>query len=217
MIFRMFSDDPSAAIMVVMVVMFSICLHEYFHARAALWQGDDTAARLGHLTLNPLKQMGIFSLIMLLFIGLAFGRVPVDRSKLKKPWGEAIVSFAGPFANMLLFIISIIGATIAIFMQTEPQYSPMFDMFFMGAKLNFVLFIFNMAPFPPLDGYGILSAFFPKLRNQSSEFLNGATFFIFMILFVSAEYLFVFAHYISLMGIELSVNTFIPLVQYFQK
>lgn len=213
MIFRMFSTDPSAAIMVVMVVMFSICLHEYFHARAALWQGDDTAARLGHLTLNPLKQMGIFSLIMLLFIGFAFGQVPVDRSKLKRPWGEAVVSFAGPLANLLLFIISIIGATIAILQQNESWASPMFAMFFMGAKLNFVLFIFNMAPFPPLDGYGILSAFFPKMRKISSEFLNGATFLIFMILMVSAGYLFAFAEYISLKGIQLSVNTLAPLVQ----
>jgi len=213
MIFRMFSNDPSAAIMITMVVIFSICLHEYFHARAALWQGDDTAQRLGHLTLNPLKQMGIFSLIMLLFIGFAFGQVPVDRSKLQRPWGEAIVSFAGPLANMLLFIISIIGATIAIFHQNESWASPMYTMFLTGAQLNFVLFIFNMAPFPPLDGYGILSAFFPKLRNQSSEFLNGATFLIFMILMVSAKYLFAFAEYISLKGIQLSANTFAPLVQ----
>ncbi|MCK5845103.1 MAG: site-2 protease family protein, partial [Victivallales bacterium] len=91
------------AIMQLLIIVFSICCHEYMHARTALWQGDDTAARTGHLTLNPLKQMGLISIFMLFMFGIAFGQVPVNPNKMRKPWGEALVSFAGPFANIALF------------------------------------------------------------------------------------------------------------------
>ena len=53
-------DDPRSFFMLTFIVVFSVCLHEYSHAQVALWMGDSTAADRGHLTLNPLKQMGWF-------------------------------------------------------------------------------------------------------------------------------------------------------------
>jgi Zn-dependent protease len=202
-----FKRDPEYAVMQILIIVFSICCHEYMHARTALWQGDDTAARAGHLTLNPLKQMGMISIFMLFMFGIAFGQVPVNPNRLRKPWGEALVSFAGPFANIALFFI-FTGAAIAItriageysairggvFELPERQYF-LYSLFLYGAVLNFVLFVFNMAPVPPLDGHGVLRAFFPKLKHVSSEFLNGATLFIFIALFASAQYLFMAASF----------------------
>ena len=176
------------------VCIFSICCHEYMHARVALWQGDDTAKLMGHLTLNPLKQMGVVSLVMLLIVGLAFGKVPIDRSRLRRPYGEAIVSFAGPFANLMLFILFSIGLAIATIYGNEPVVK----ICGAGGVLNSVLFIFNMLPFPSLDGYGVLTSFFPEFRNRSSsEFVNGATFLVFMLIFMFSQYLFVAGRYLT--------------------
>lgn len=176
------------------VCIFSICCHEYMHAVAALWQGDDTAKLSGHLTLNPLKQMGVFSLIMLLIVGFAFGQVPVDRSRLRRPYGEAIVSFAGPFANVILFFLFSIGLAIAWIYEIEPAAK----ICGVGGVLNSVLFLLNMAPFPPLDGYGVLSSFFPEIRNRrSSEFANGATVLILMFLFMFSHYLFIAGEFLT--------------------
>jgi Zn-dependent protease len=163
------------------------------HAQVALWQGDSTAAEQGHLTLNPLKQMGVFSIIMLLVIGFAFGSVPVNPARMKHRYSEALVSFAGPFANLMLFFIFIVLSSFANIHSNAPA----FKMFFIGAELNFVLFCFNMVPIPPLDGFGIFSSFFPKMKNSNSEFLNGATIFIFIVLMFSAGILFQIAEKIS--------------------
>ena len=70
--------DPKHFLIVTLVVVFSICLHEFFHAWTALQFGDTTAADRGHLTLNPLKQMGPVSIVMFLILGFAWGAVPVD-------------------------------------------------------------------------------------------------------------------------------------------
>lgn len=204
--FDAFKRDPEYAVMQILIIVFSICCHEYMHARTALWQGDDTAARAGHLTLNPLKQMGFISIFMLFMFGIAFGQVPVNPNRMRKPWGEALVSFAGPFGNIALFFI-FTGGAIAVariageyssltgrFVLPDRQYF-LYSLLLYGAVLNFVLFIFNMAPVPPLDGHGVLCAFFPNLKRVSSEFINGATLFIFIALFASAQYLFIAASF----------------------
>ncbi|MCK5843411.1 MAG: site-2 protease family protein [Victivallales bacterium] len=210
-----FKRSPEEAVLKILIVVFSICCHEYMHARTALWQGDDTAARAGHLTLNPLKQMGTVSIIMLFMFGIAFGQVPVNPSRMRKPWGEALVSFAGPFANFALFLLFTAGAVIVA--HTAGDYSPVTGRFMMperqyflysillyGSLLNFVLFIFNMAPVPPLDGYGVLCSFFPNLKRMSSEFLKGATLFIFIALFASAQYLFIAGAYVIALLLQLT-------------
>lgn len=185
-----FQQDPQFALLKVLIVVFSICCHEYMHARAALWQGDDTAKMLGHLTLNPLKQMGTVSIIMMFVIGIAFGKVPVNTSKLRRPYGEAIVSFSGPFTNLVLFFLFCGGCIAAYYTGNNNQTEFILRVFVYAAMLNGVLFILNMIPVPPLDGHGILCSFFPFFKTQSSEVINGAGFFILIAVFFSAAYLF---------------------------
>ena len=189
--------DPAFAVMEVMIIVFSICCHEYMHARAALWQGDDTAALLGHLTLNPMKQMGPFSIVLLALAGIAFGSVPVNPARLRRPYGEAWVAFAGPAANMALSVIFTFACA-ALFHFAPESASMKFLMqaFFFGALINCVLFLLNMIPIPPLDGYGIARVFFPALGRANSEFMNGAMLFVLIVLFFSASYLFMLAGYI---------------------
>ena len=112
MFIKLLFSDPNTYLMWVTLVVFSICCHEYLHARVALWQGDSTAADQGHLTLNPMKQMGLFSIIMLLVIGISWGQVPVNPSRMKHKYSDALVSFAGPFMNLILFLIFAIAASV---------------------------------------------------------------------------------------------------------
>ena len=99
-------QDPLYYFSWVLAVMFSICVHEYAHAAVALRLGDDTAAREGHLSLNPFVQMGGSSIFMLLIIGIAWGAVPVNRARLRgRVMGEALVSLAGPLANLALALV----------------------------------------------------------------------------------------------------------------
>ena len=195
-----FEKDPEEAILQLLIVVFSICCHEYMHARTALWQGDDTAAIMGHLTLNPLKQMGPISILMLLMVGIAFGQVPVDPRRMRHSWSEAVVSLAGPLTNLALFTLFLGGAIITstylgdysqahgVYVLAERDYF-LYTILLYGAMLNLILFLFNLVPVPPLDGYGVLCYFFPKLKQTSSEFVKGAILFIFIALFASAQYL----------------------------
>ena len=213
---KAFNSNPQFAMLQVVILVFSICLHEYMHARVALHLGDDTATRAGHLTLNPMKQMGWFSLILMFVVGIAFGSVPVNQNKIRGKYGSAIVSFAGPFANLMLAIM-FFTALIAVVQIPEPSDKNRIIVAAMlfASQLNLVLFILNIIPIPPLDGYGIAESFFPKLRSHSSEFINGAYLFLIMALFYSGQYIFLLANKIISKGLLSSPIDMQHLIFYF--
>ena len=123
MFIKMLFSDPRSFFAILLIISFSISLHELVHTWVALKCGDDTAAANGHLTLNPLKQMGLFSIIMLLFIGIAWGQVPVDESKMKKPYHPALVAASGPLTNLVLFVIFTIITAITAFSASVSRVS----------------------------------------------------------------------------------------------
>ena len=94
--------NPVYFFTVCLIVTFSVCLHEYFHAWMGVREGDYTLQ--DHLTLNPVKQMGFMSLLMMAFFGIAWGGVPVNPTLLRGRWSMLKVSVAGPFANFVLFL-----------------------------------------------------------------------------------------------------------------
>lgn len=167
----------------VVLLVFSICVHEFFHAAAALREGDDTAAVNGHLTLNPLKQMGPFSLVMLAFMGIAWGQVPVNPRMMRNRWSPARVAFAGPFANLLLFFFfAITAAAIATFAPEAEWRGTLYSAMRIGAFLNLLLFAFNMIPAYPLDGWTILYTIHPFPRVKP-EVLNVISVVVFLLAF----------------------------------
>ena len=101
-------EDPFFVLSWMLVVVFSICVHELAHAWTALRCGDGTAADHGHLTLNPLVQMGWGSLMVLVLFGIAWGAVPVDVSRLRSYRQAAWVAAAGPLANGVLFLFNLL-------------------------------------------------------------------------------------------------------------
>ncbi len=180
-------ENPQAGVPWLLAVVFSICCHEYAHAWMAVKCGDDTPILTGHLTLSPLKQMGWMSILMLAFTGIAWGMVPVDDAKLKSRRNRVLTAAAGPLTNLLLCIVFLLLLVVAIRLQWNGRS---INMFSVGAGLNLSLFCFNMLPVPPLDGFAVIRGFFPGLRFSGSQLLTGIYFFLIILVFMFAAYIF---------------------------
>lgn len=186
----------------IFLVILSVWLHEAGHALTAYSQGDNTAIRSGYL-FNPVKQMGLISIIALILVGITWGSVPVNYMNLKKRYSPAIVALSGPITNFILFLIFCCAGTFVFERMDGNIHSQLFQFFFIGGILNFVLFIFNLIPVPPLDGWRILLAFIPKVTKINQELRNGIMFGIFVLLFLSFSQLFIFGQYATVFVMKL--------------
>jgi Zn-dependent protease len=173
-ILRLF-DDPVFYISWVGFAAFSICVHEFSHAYTAVRYGDETPRR--HLTLNPLIQMGPISLIMLAVIGIAWGAVPVDPRGTGSNRKDAMISFAGPLANLVLCAVFALLAVVAPYLGQERAS----DFLTFGGIVNGVLCVFNLIPVPPLDGFGILRSLVPHVKryDMQARQMLGVVFLLF--------------------------------------
>lgn len=181
--------------MVILAAGFSVCVHEFSHAYTAFRLGDSTAADAGHLTLNPLKQMGIFSIVMLLIFGFCWGAVPVDPSRVSR--GRRILIFlAGPLANWILFFAGLI--ILVILGKLNVKFDPLYQFLFIFAELNAVLGTFNLLPVPPLDGGAVVQEFINVRALANSEVAKGAMIGMMLLVFYSSKYLFMFGEWITL-------------------
>jgi Zn-dependent protease len=180
--------NPESFFAKVLMVVFSICCHEFSHAWVALKQGDTTAADQGHLTFNPFKQMGITSLIMLAFVGIAWGQVPVNPQRMKHRYSEALVALAGPVTNLILFFAFCLLASVTYLMGVQEATV---NLLVLGGILNMVLFLLNMLPIPPLDGWTVFRCVFPKIKFEQSEFMKGTAVLAFIMVILFFKYLFI--------------------------
>ena len=159
---------------VLVIVVFSVILHELSHGIVAYWLGDHTAKDAGRLTFNPIKHIDPYLSILvpvILYILRApvFGGakpVPVNYRNLKwHEWGMALVAFAGPFTNFLLAFISfLIGHFSGLVYGVGGELWQFIFLELIYINLGFM--IFNLIPIPPLDGSRILYAIAPDgFRN----------------------------------------------------
>ncbi|PAQ15287.1 site-2 protease family protein [Bacillaceae bacterium SAOS 7] len=156
--FLAFSLEEMPFVIIALVVAFTF--HEFAHAFVAYKFGDDTAKEQGRLTLNPVSHLDPIGTIFILIAGFGWARpVPVNRRNFQNPrLAGILVSFAGPLSN---FIIALIAFGLMFFLV--PAGIPPFfvDLLQMMVWLNLVLFVFNLLPFPPLDGYRIIEDLAP--------------------------------------------------------
>lgn len=183
---------------VIVVILFSMTLHEAMHGFAAFWLGDDTAEREGRLTLNPIKHIDPFLTIglpvVLAIIGAPiFGGakpVPFNPARLKyDEWGAALVAFAGPLTNFILAFLGFAVATLLGYDVTDFSFSGITDIFWtLFVQVNLGFFIFNMLPIPPLDGSRVLYALAPDFVRRGMEAIEQfGLIFIFAIVLLASS------------------------------
>lgn len=146
-------------------LVIAISLHEMMHAITGYWLGDDTAHAHGRISLNPLRHIDPITTValplLLVIIGLppfaAARPVPINMHRLKfQEFGMALVALAGPLTNLLLAIFA------ALLMRIFAPTGWVNDFLLMNIAMNTGLFIFNLIPFPPLDGSRVLYALAPE-------------------------------------------------------
>jgi len=191
-------------------VVFSICLHELAHGWTAIKLGDDTPRLAGHMTWNPMVHMGPYSLLIFVFIGIAWGAMPVNPSRLRGKYADAIVALAGPLTNLALATIALTGLILWVPLCNgnlissvtipHPLSTNMETFLHLGAMLNIVLMLFNLLPVPPLDGGRILMDVIPSYRrlmlSDNGRWVALGVFIVFFI-FVSP---WIFIASIAIMG-----------------
>ena len=141
-----------------------ITIHELCHGLVAYKLGDDTAKRAGRLTLNPLKHIDLFGLVLMIAFRFGWAKpVPVDIRKLRHPKrGMALVALAGPVSNLLLAIVLLfLYGVLYIPLMNGKVGEVVLELLMTGGYLSCALAVFNMIPIPPLDGSKVLFSFLP--------------------------------------------------------
>jgi Zn-dependent protease len=159
-------DFGSLLDMVLRLVAVLLCLtvHETCHGLAAYALGDPTARRAHRLSLNPLRHIDWFGLLMMFAAGIGWAKpVPVNPNYFKKPkQGMALTALAGPVSNFLLALLVLLGARIFCDTATwSAANQAILDFLVMVAVLSVGLGLFNLVPIPPLDGSKVLFAVLP--------------------------------------------------------
>lgn len=172
----MMFEQPMMLVATVTALLYGLTVHEFAHAAAAKWQGDDTAEKLGRLSLNPVSHIDFMGLAFMLLAGFGWGKpVPVDYRNLKNgAKSDIIVSLAGIFTNFVsVFIFMIVMALmykninpVSVFFGGYESVNML--AYFLSALIifNLTLGIFNLIPIPPLDGSHVLFNVLPDKFNK---------------------------------------------------
>ncbi len=152
-----------------------IMIHEICHGAAAYALGDHTAATQGRLSLNPLHHIDLFGLFMLLILRVGWAKpVSVDMRNFRHPKRDmAITALAGPASNFVLAALSmVLFGLLYVPLQTSAAGEFVLGLLNNMAYLSISLGIFNLIPFPPLDGSKILFSFLSDTAYQRLMFLE---------------------------------------------
>jgi len=170
---------------VVMTLIVAFTLHEFAHAYVAYLFGDHTAKKQGRLTLSPLAHLDPFGTLLLIIAGFGWAKpVPVNRYFFKKPrLAGILVSIAGPFSNLVL---AFIGLLIYYLMNNAAvDNDALYRFVTLFIQINLTLGVFNLLPFPPLDGYRVIEDLVPpSMRAKMTQYESWGI-FVFLILVIT--------------------------------
>jgi Zn-dependent protease len=175
--------DPVGFLYFLVALLITLTVHEASHALIAYYLGDPTAKMKGRLTLNPVAHLDAMgSLIFLITQRIGWGKpVPVNPANFKSPIRDsALTALAGPMSNFVLaFFVALPWKYLGEYMA-EPVLAIIQYTFHVSIFLG----IFNLFPFPPLDGSKIVGLFVPKrFHRQYANYLHhGVKYFVVIIL-----------------------------------
>jgi Zn-dependent protease len=162
--------DIAQRLMILIPLLMSLTVHEWAHAWSAYRLGDDTAAKLGRLTLNPIAHIDPVGTLLLPLLGIPFGwakPVPVNPTRFRRGMtmsrGMMITAAAGPISNVVLAVVC------AVAFGLVARFSPdaltarfgVAPLLMAMIQINVTLAIFNMLPIPPLDGSRVVDGLVP--------------------------------------------------------
>ena len=154
-------------LLVVLAAVLSITVHESCHGLAAWWLGDPTAKRAGRISLNPLRHIDVFGLILLAVAKFGWAKpVPVDMRNFRRPKeGMALTALAGPVSNVLLAYLALLIRSVLLFFTWKYGEGTVLGWAVTLTEYLTVisagLAVFNLFPIPPLDGSKVLFALLP--------------------------------------------------------
>ncbi|MDY6314133.1 MAG: site-2 protease family protein [Clostridia bacterium] len=194
-----------SSIISIIVVLFSLTVHEVSHGYVSYLLGDDTAKRMGRLSLNPLKHLDPIGALCMFFFHFGWAKaVPINPNKYKNfRFGTVLVSLAGPVSNLVL---AFLGSLVFVYLwDIKHIYSGLPIHFLeMLIVMNVGLAVFNFVPISPLDGSKILLAFLPE---RAYRFVLTYEHFGFIILLILTSFSF-FGGFINAVEIPI-LNFFI--------
>lgn len=183
----------------VIVLIFSIIIHEVAHGYAAQALGDPTAKLAGRLSLNPFRHLDpigsvlIPAFLVLTSAGIMFGwakPVPYNPYNLKnRRWGEALVGIAGVATNLIIAAIFAVVTRLAY----EAGAADFAELAMSIVFVNLSLGLFNLIPFPPLDGFTVLRGALPfkfalPFRDFEEKLARGGIFTLIIFLFLFTQF-----------------------------
>ena len=178
----LFNLPVQILVLLIPSLMFSLSFHEFSHAWMAKKCGDNTAANLGRLSLNPLAHLDPIGSLMILFVGFGWAKpVPVNSLSLNNPRKDMMkIAAAGPASNVLLALIASLIFRASNIIDINLDY-----LLFYFIQINISLAVFNMIPISPLDGSQIFTGYLSKnnpdlaqkIQSYGPQFLFGLILF----------------------------------------
>lgn len=191
--------DPTVFIFKILILIFSVVIHEVSHGLAAYALGDNTAKWMGRLTLNPIKHVDLWGSLIIPAISFAIGGfmfgwakpVPYNPYNLRnQKYGPALVGVAGPLSNIFIAVVfGLALRTMSIWVGAAQSSGTIQiiqnfgEIFLFIVQINLLLAVFNLVPIPPLDGSKLLFALLPYRYKHIEAFLEQQG-MILLILFI---------------------------------
>jgi len=180
------------AVMYLVPLLLSLTVHEWAHAWSAYRLGDDTAARMGRMSLNPIVHIDPIGTLLLPILGVPFGwakPVPVVPSRfrhdVKMSTGMMITAAAGPISNVVLAVLCAVSLGMMIrFAPSLLQTPGLKELLFILIQMNVALALFNLLPVPPLDGSRVVDGLIPyRMRPQWETFVRFSPIALLLVIF----------------------------------
>lgn len=173
--------SPMQMIARLLIVFIAFPVHELAHAVAADRLGDPTPRQYGRITLNPLAHIDLMGGALLLLFGFGWATTPINPNRLRgnRQLSSIIVSAVGPLSNLMLAILAAVPIRLLAFGGS----SMALEILYYFVVINIFLFVFNLLPIPPLDGFNIAANLLPPgLRNALMQLMQYGSFLLLLLI-----------------------------------